>query len=227
MPCPVSLGARHQHPPGRAPTLGRALQTAAMGSSKPAASEAGLHTKSPIAPRLMTPGTCPSTRGGSPAHRKRAADIPYAGCMPAPRKGTSSGHPLLRSWRRVRVAIIGWGMLLIGIVTTPTPLPFGIILIPAGLLVLSLEFTFAQKLLNTIETRTGAFGRRIAKLNSRARTIATRVLGHGTSLTSSGAVMPDVPDVQSHEHATHADGAGVPRGTASEEPRDASQLDPS
>lgn len=80
----------------------------------------------------------------------------------------------------MRITLCGFALILIGILTTPTPLPFGIVLIPAGLIVLSLEYPFAERVLRLIETRLGAVGRKIAGLNRRARAVAVRVLGEGS-----------------------------------------------
>ena len=68
--------------------------------------------------------------------------------------------------------------MLIGALMLPFPPPFafGIIILPAGLLILSTEFEFARRWLHFIKTRTGPLGRGIQAAESRAARLAKRVL---------------------------------------------------
>jgi len=72
---------------------------------------------------------------------------------------------------RVAVAIVGWSILVVGVVLFPTPLPFGIVLVPLGLLVLATEFRWARRLrrkvVRQIAMRTAARGDQ-ARTNDRA-----------------------------------------------------------
>jgi uncharacterized protein (TIGR02611 family) len=58
----------------------------------------------------------------------------------------------LKQLKRVIVAIIGFTILLIGIILLITPGPASLV-IPAGLAVLATEFVWAEKLLNKVKLR--------------------------------------------------------------------------
>ena len=82
-----------------------------------------------------------------------------------------------RHVRRVTLAILGFPLLVAGLVTLPTPLPFGIILIPAGLIILSFEFAFAIRTLEWLEDHLGVIGRNMRRLRHQAERLALRIAG--------------------------------------------------
>ena len=75
--------------------------------------------------------------------------------------------------RKVVVGVVGFTVLLGGLVLFIAPLPVGWFLIPLGLVILAAEFAFARRWLQSLETRTGPVGRGLG----RARRWAEGVTG--------------------------------------------------
>jgi len=61
----------------------------------------------------------------------------------------------LRTARRIAIGIIGGTVALVGVIMLVTPGP-GLLVIPAGLAILALEFEFARRWLKSLKKRTAS-----------------------------------------------------------------------
>jgi len=62
---------------------------------------------------------------------------------------------------RLSIIDAGWLLLIVGLLLFPTPLPFGIVLVPLGLVMLATEYRWARRLRRRFERRFNAAVRSI------------------------------------------------------------------
>jgi len=71
--------------------------------------------------------------------------------------------------RRVAIGGMGFTSLVLGLIFLPLPTPLGVVFIPLGLMILALEFPWAERWLDWVERRTGKLGRGIRAARAKAQ----------------------------------------------------------
>ncbi|MEM6749562.1 MAG: PGPGW domain-containing protein [Planctomycetota bacterium] len=78
-------------------------------------------------------------------------------------------HPWVRSARRSAVLVLGYGLLIAGLILWPTPIPLGVVFVPLALVILSSEARWARRHAKRLQRKTGRLGRRSRVVGARVR----------------------------------------------------------
>jgi len=140
------------------------------------------------------PGTRDETRRRAPVTQTQTSPGDFAEARSVPsgpirRRGVPAGNDsrvsglgerlkaaLRKRVRRAVVGGLGFSSLLAGLILLPLPTPLGIVFIPLGLMILAVEFPWARRTLESVERRTGRFGRGVRVARGRAQHIIERLL---------------------------------------------------
>jgi len=83
---------------------------------------------------------------------------------------------MIRHARKIVVGVIGFTILIFGLLVFPLPAPLGWIMVPLGLVILAGEFVWARRWLDAIQNRTGPVGRKMRSAEDVARRRASKIL---------------------------------------------------
>ncbi len=123
--------------------------------------------------------------GASP-HSVQAMNAPRP---PSPSARTPQNQAGRRPRRRRPIArlagaIAGWVLLIVGIITTPTPIPIGLVLVAFGLFLLARDSRMARRGIRALRSRFATLDNSLSRLSSRLPRAVRTVIRRTAPLAS-------------------------------------------